>query len=283
MTAALRRVIQVRAGAPGEEGLLFGNTREGGLGHSISFTTRSSDVGRPGECTLSIYNLSPDSAGVFQKPGNLVQVSAGHATTTVGMAFQGNPVPDTFRERRMGGDIATQVTLRDGGRAYDTGRASVSLRGRVTGRQVLDEILAQSGFGEGQVDLQGVEWPRRYVFDGTASRALDELTEAVGPTYAWFIRDGNVYILDKGAKTPETAPLFSSSEAVGTLVGSPEPVEGGGVRFRGILDTSVRVGRVVSLESRRYNGYYKVVESSFNADNFGQSFYVDVKGVPYAT
>ncbi len=281
MTVALQRIIQVRAGEPGAEGSQFGNDGEGGVGHSISFTTRAADVGRPAECDLSIYNLAPASMGLFEKAGNLVQVRAGHRTTRVGMVFQGNPTPGTLKVKKVGGDIVTSVTLRDGGRKYDTGRVSLSLRGPVTGRQVFDEILAQSGFGEGQVTLRGASWPRRYVFDGSARAALDDLVETVGPSYAWFIRDGNIHILDKDDKTPETAPLFSAD--TGTLVGSPEPVEGGGVRFRGILNTSVRVGRTVELESLRHNGHYKVVEAGFNADNFGQSFYVNVKGVPYGS
>jgi len=260
---------------------VFGNPDGGGLGLHVAFTTRAGDQSRPAECQVSVYNLSPESVGVFTKTTNLVTIRAGHASGGVRQVFSGNPVAGTLVRHKQGGDVVTKVTIRDGGRAYDFGRLEVSLSGKTTEREVLNHILAQSGLGEGHVELTSVTFPRRYVFSGTARRALDELVDAMGPSVAWFIRDGNVHILDKASKTPEEGPVFSSD--LGNLVGSPEPVEGGGIRFKGLLDPSVRVGKVVKVESKYITGWFKVVEAAFAGDNFSSSFYVNVKGVAYAT
>lgn len=280
MTQALQRIVQVRAGPPGGAGRQFGNSERGGAGLHIEFATRAAAVGRPAECDITIYNLARDSVDLFSDPKNFVQVRVGHRSTAVRQVFAGNPTRDTLKLRKQGGDIAMSVTLRDGGHKYDTGRLDVSLSGQTTARQVFDEILAQSGLGEGQVDLGTHTWPRRYVFNGTTKAALDDLVDSVGPTHSWFIRDGNVYILEKSQKTPETGPVFSSEN--GNLIGSPEPVKGGRVRIKGVLDATLRVGRVVRLESKWLTGYYKLVEVNFMGSNFGNQFYVEMKGVPYA-
>ncbi len=276
MTRLLQRIVQVRAGPPGGEGRLLGNGDNGKAGNHVTFATRAGDVGRPAECKLVMFNLRDDTIGLFEKASNVVRVKAGYRGDSVQQIFEGNPAPDTLKSRKQSGDIATEVTIRDGGRKYDEGRLEVSLSGHTTARQVLDAVKESTGLGEGQVDLGNVSWRRRYVFSGPARDALDDIVEAAGPGYRWFIRDGNIYILDREQVTPGKAPVFSSKD--GTLVGTPETVEGNLIRFTGMLVAGVRVGGVVKLESERITGFYKVVEEAKEGNNFNGGFYVKVKG-----
>jgi len=281
MPHVFQRIVQVRAGPPGEPGRMFGNPDGGGSGLHVQFNTNAGDTGRPAECTLTLFNLSPESVGLLEARTNVVQLRVGHENHGIQTIFVGNPAPETLVVNKQGGDWLTRVVIRDGGYAYDHSRLNISLAGQTTGRQVLDAILAATGLGEGQVDLGTVRWPNRYVFSGKARDALDDLVEAIGPTYRWFIRKGDVYILDRTQTTPETAPRFASE--LGNLVGSPEPVEGGGIKFTGILDAGVGVGQVVRVESSRISGWYKVVEVNFSGDNMGGAFYVIPKCVKYRT
>lgn len=279
MTEVLQRVVQVRVGAPGKSGKLVGNADDGGFGLHVKFSTKAAAVGRPAECSLSMWNLRDDTIDLFNRGENAVSIKAGYLNASVHTIFTGNPTKDTLSVRKSQGDWITSVTLRDGGRAYDHGRMDVSFDGRTTGREVLDEILRQTGLGEGQVELGDFAWIRRYIHSGSARSALDDLTRSIGPQHRWFIRDGNVFILGPNDVTQETAPVFSAEN--GTLIGTPEPVEGGGIRFVGILDGTVRVGRKVRLESRRTTGWFKVVEVQFKGDNFGGAFNVAIKGSKY--
>lgn len=279
MTEAFQRIVQVHVGPPGQLGKVVGNKLDGSPGLHVKFSTKNAATNRPSECELSIWNLAEDTIDLFSKSTNVVTVTAGYATTGTHEIFVGNPTRDTLRVRKSRGDWITTVTLRDGGQAYDHGRLEVSLLGEVTPREVLNEIKAQTGLGEGQVDLGGFTWPRRYVWSGSASSALDDLAQSISPEHRWFIRDEKIFILGPNDVTAETAPVFSNEN--GTLTGSVEPVEGGGVRFTGVLDATVRVGRKVRLESRRITGWFKVIEMQFSGDNFGGPFSVAVKGVRY--
>ena len=277
----LQRIVQVRVGPPGGTGRRFGDEDDGTRGLDIQFTTHSGDYGRPGECSLRIFNLSDKSRRLLLDRTHVASLRVGYKGSGTRVIFDGNPAPETLNVTRAGGDWITSITLRDGGLAYDRGRVEASFRTSVTGRQVLDEILRQTGMGEGQVDVASADWPRRYAYSGSARGALDELAKRSGPTHRWFIRDGNLFILAASEATQETGPVFSSDNR--NLVGAPEPLEGSGVRFKGMLDASVRVGRKVRLESKFITGWFKVVEASFVGDNFGGGFYVNVKGTEYLT
>ena len=277
----LQRVVQVRVGPPGGEGQRFGNDTDGSFGHRIQFATKAGDTGKPAECDLSIYNLSPRSRKLLMDPTNLVSVKAGHASRGARQIFQGSPTVDTLKTVKSGGDWLTKVTLRDGGSGYDNGVLNISFRGKTTARQVLNAILDATGWGEGTVDLGDFQWQRRFVFSGQARVAMDLITSAPAGNRRWFVRDNNVYILKRGAVTAEEAPIFSAES--GTLIGSPEPVEGGGVRFKGILDASLRVGRAVKLESKYTTGFFTAVDVAFKGSNYGGDYSVTVKGIPRAS
>jgi hypothetical protein len=279
----MMRGIKVRCGAPGEKGLEFGNEPKQS-GHYISFGTESRDTGTPGECSLSILNLNDSALSVFESDKNKCTVRVGHYDTGLSTVFQGNPDPKTLVMKRSGGDWSMDIVIRDGGRQMDLSRLDLSFQRTTHGDQVLDEIIAATGLGRGQIELGRIDFPRRFVFNGPARRALDLLVSKSatrGPAaLRWFIRDGNLYILPKNKITVESAVVYSARH--GTLVGSPTATDHNGVQFTGVLvDTTLRVGRVVRLESRRFTGLYKAVQVGFQGSNYGQEFYTTVKAVPY--
>jgi hypothetical protein len=277
------RGVQLRCGPPGAKGLAFGNEAPGVTGHHVKFSTKASDTGRPATCVVQIYNISDTSLHVFEDSKNVATLLVGHADRGMSALFKGNPLPNTLTMSRQGGDWVTSVTLRDGGRKLDFGRLDVSFTTTTTGRQVLDRIISETGLGRGQIDLGVVNFPRRFVFSGSASQALDLLVGATATDpqpRRWFVRDGDLYILPSTTPTAEKAVVYSADN--GTLVGSPTAGEDGSIQFKGVLvDTTLRVGRVVKLVSRRFSGFYKAVDVSFSGTNYDSSFYVTIKAVPY--
>mgnify|MGYP003642036576 CR=1 FL=1 len=281
--SVMMRGVKVRCGPPGAEGREFGND-PGKPGHYIDFTSSARDSGTPAECSLTIMNLTDESISMFEDSKNKCTVRVGHVDSGLSTLFQGNPDPKTLTVVRSGGDWATQVTIRDGGRAMDLSRLDISFQQGTSGDQVLDEIIKATGLGRGQIELGRIDFPRRFIYNGAARQALDMLvsTSATQGRSAlrWFVRDGNLYILPKTTGTREQAVVYSAR--LGTLVGAPTATDGRGVQFTGVLvDTTLRVGRVVKLESRRFTGLYKAVSVGFRGSNYGQDFYVDVKAVPY--
>ena len=288
MTVVFQRAVSVRAGAPGEPGIEFGTPDADPLtpGHHIDFSTRASDGSTPGECRLTIWNPSDKSQEAFSDSKHLATLSVGHRNRGMGVIFQGNPDPDSIRLEKRGGDLAFKVTLADGGRSYAYDRLDVSFSSATSGDQVIEAVLANSGLGRGQIDLGNVRYPRQYVHRGMARDALNELVRKAalsdGVPRRWFVRDGNLYILPNGTPTKEEAIVYSADN--GTLVGSPTGVEKGGIEFQGlIVDTSLRVGRIVRVESRTYTGFYKAVSVEHVGSSYDVQFYSRVKATPYLT
>ncbi len=278
----MQRGVEVRCGPPGGEGRRFGNA-PGEAGHHVEFSTKSRDTGTPAECTISIWNITDESLAFFEDPANIGIVRIGHKGRGLQTLFQGNPTPRTLSMKRQGGDWKMSVVLRDAGRALDYGRLDVSMTSATSGEQVLNEILDATGLGRGEIDIGSVLFPNSFVFSGAARRALDLLVGATATTASprrWFVRDGDLYVLPKARPTKERAVVYSPEN--GTLVGSPTATETGGVSFKGVIvDTTLRVGRVVSLRSKRFDGFYKAIEVGFKGSNYGTPFYVNVKAVPY--
>ena len=279
----MMRGVKVRIGPPGGVGREFGNEpRE--LGHHIAFSTRAATTGQPAECSLTLFNLSPESRQLFESSKNIASLRVGHYDEGLKMLFRGRPDPRTLSVRKVRGDWTLDVVLRDGGRELDLSRLDVSFQTTTTGDQVVDEVIKATGLGRGEIELGRIEFPNRFVFSGMAKHALDMLISASitqgAAARRWFVRDGNLYILAKGSTTNEGAVIYSADR--GTLVGSPSATEDGGVQFQGVIvDTSLRPGRVVRLESRRFNGFYKTVQVEYSGSNFDQEFYSDIKAMPY--
>lgn len=279
-----QRAVQLRVGPLGAPGIQLGNEEPGVTGHHIQFSTRASDTGRPAECDVTVYNVTDKSISYFEDGKNVALLRVGHRDRGLGTLFTGNPVPATMRLSREGGDWAFSVTLMDGGRALAYGRMNVAFGSTTSASQVLDRILSETGLGRGEIDLPGFSFQRRFATAGPARDALDLLVRTAtmkdGKARRWFVRDGNLYVLRNTQTTQETAVVYSSDD--GTLIGSPVPSDKNAVEFTGLLiDTTVRVGRIVHLKSRFISGFFKVVSVSFRGSNYNNDFYARFRVVPY--
>ena len=287
MGRTFQRVVRVTAGPRGtlNAARVFGNTSAGDPGHHVGFASRSGDNGQASECDLVIYNLSDESVGLFEDPQNVVKIQVGYRdyagwreTPVLRTMFAGNPHPPTLRYAKTGGDWQLTVTIRDGGHAIDYGRVDVSFSTETTVSQIIDEVVRQSGLSRGVIDLNDVQKFRRFMFSGPARDAVSLLVSSAGKGRSWFVRDGAIYAMKKTAATPEQALVISSEK--GNLLEAPSRLEEGGVEFRALIDASVRVGRVVKVESKRTPaGFYRVIAIEFKGDNFGGDFSMKIKAV----
>jgi hypothetical protein len=281
-----QRIVRVTAGPRGkpDQARVFGNTKEGGPGHHVRFSTRAGDTGRAGECDLTIYNLSPESVALFEVATNVVKVDVGYreysgndGVPNLRTVFAGNPETAKMRYRKSGGDWRLDVLIRDGGHAIDYGRLDVSYSTPTPVSKVITDLAKAMNLATGTIDAGAVPDLRRFVYSGAARDALDMLVCSAGEGRQWFVRDSTLHVMGRGGSTPEQAVVFSSE--TGNLLEAPTTLEKGGVEFVGMMEPSIRVGCVVKVESKRVTGFYRVTGVAFRGSNYDGAFSVKIKAV----
>lgn len=121
-----------------------------------------------------------------------------------------------------------------------------------------------------------------YSFDGTIDNYYKQLvSDITGNAFVKgqlnFIKDGAiVYVCKQDAKNTEL-PIIPINSHTG-MIGIPEPTAAG-VDLRVLLDTSIRAGMTIRLESKmlpKYNGEYNVNNVTYNGSTRGKEFYTDL-------
>jgi hypothetical protein len=228
---------------------------------------------------VRIWNPSPTSVGQLRAPLAAIRLLVGYGQPR--LIFQGPPVRGGIEQRIDGPDRVLEVDAADGGRAYASTFLQLSLATGSTFGQVLAQVLAQTQWARGFVDpaVETVSLPHGLVLTGRPSEVLDRLAAAVPPAGAdWFVRDNAVYVVARGASTPEVAPLLSSTQ--GNLIGSPT-VTKEGVKVKALIDATMRPGMAFVVESAGVNGTYIARDVTFTGDSgWEQVFYMELEGKP---
>lgn len=251
-----------------------GTTGRSITGLSARFRVSMSRSTEPNRATIIVTNLAPTSRALLQEDGCVVQLIAGYDVPR--MLFQGNPVKGGVRSERRGPDRITTIEAEDGGREIREAFISVSFATETTLRQVLDEVGSQLGLPEGTIRVDtSYRFPHGVSLQGQVSDVLDRVAQISGA--GWFIRDGTLQIVADDEDTGETAVVFSVDQ--GNLIGSPTPTDDG-IEIVGLLEPSIRPGRLFQVQSEDYDGVYIADEVEFVGGVRDSAFYVKVRGVP---
>lgn len=265
------RRARLQLGLPGTTGKEF---LCGGPGEfRLTFDVSMSATGDPNTATVEVYNLAPSTIALVQNPACEVRILVGYDAPT--LIFVGNPVADGTRLDRRGPDRVLHMELADGGRSYGEARCSISMATPTTAQQVFDEIIRQTGLPLGVVRVPSYTFQAGFCFQGQASDALDKLASACGAST--FVRDGARVFIESGGDTGEQAVVFSGT--TGNLIGSPVPKSGGKLEVKALIAPTIRPGKVFSVESEDYSGFYIAEDVSFKGDTHGQDWYVVAVGV----
>lgn len=241
----------------------------------VSFRVAHTAERSPSKSTIKIYNTSLIPRGVISALDSEIRLFAGYSALPR-LVFRGQPTRGGVSLKTRGADKILQVDATDGGRSFARTTLRLSYTPGTPGTQLVNDILIQTGWGRGFIAPIPLVYTSGATLVGRPSELLDDLVGSINAD--WFIRDNALYVVIRGTSTPETAPLISAAQ--GNLIGRPVQTREG-VKFRTLLDATLRPGRLVTLASREVNGLYVIRDATFTGDSgFAAEFYVDIAARP---
>lgn len=231
---------------------------------------------------VSIWNLAPDSRALIQKKNIPCVIEAGYVNNLVqifsGQLFFGNHI-------NQGTDWISQFQAGDGIEQIRLARVNESFKPGTAVSAVLEHVASKVGVGLGNAmekirggDYRGgiTEFTKGITVSGKAVDAMDELMYLTG--FEWSIQDGQLQILREDEATEEDAVKLSSSTG---MIGSPEFAEDKDkkqfLRVRALLQGTLKPGRLVQVESRAVNGFFKAEKVTHVGDTWSDDWYSDVE------
>lgn len=263
---------------------IVGDLRVTGL--RMAFKVKKTTKTEPNTCELRIYNLAEKTRSRLQSKAIPVVLSAGYQDNAA-IIFQGDA--RTIDHVRDNADWITLVRCGDGERAYQWAHFSESF---APGTPVADVIRAAAqalGVNTGNLDAELAkgdfrgrltEFAHGYTAHGKASQELDKLLRTCG--FSWSVQDGALQLLRGDAAAPGRAVLLTPETG---LVGSPEhnapdktnrPPR---VKFRSLLQPSIRCGGAVELRAAGVKGQFRVEALEHGGDTHGGEWYTNAEGL----
>lgn len=195
---------------------------EGGKGRQLkelrfAFSIQKGSTKTPNQCSVRVWNLSPDSRAEVEVIGNVLILKAGYSED-IGAAtiFSGNVTRSlTIRE---GADLITELELQDGFEEFRDTKSSFSFGKGVTTLQVVDTVAARFGLAVRPLprDIALKQYPAGFAFVGRVRDAMDKVCE--NSDLEWSIQNREIQIIKKGGVFKEQAYVISPESG---LIASP--------------------------------------------------------------
>lgn len=267
MNAFGRRVL-VSLGQSGANGVSLPGLR-------TSFEVRMSRAGAPNQARVRVWNTGTTTAAALVGPAPTCMVAAGLGEGAPSPIFRGDVV--TKQLVKSGTDRVLDIEAQDGGRVWTFGRTHYTTTAPTSLVALVQIAVSQQGLPIGDLTPGAdVPQPRGAYINEPFRDFMDRASASLRAT--WTVTDGFFYLTPKGAPGPSpTMPRFSA--VGGTLVGQPVSRERNQVEIVGLLDPTVRPGRLFSVDSPTVRGTFIADEVTFRGDSgYEQPFFVEVKG-----
>jgi hypothetical protein len=259
MTTLFNRVTRVTIENEGQERKTLGNVR-------TQFEIVKTQKSQSNTLTLTMYNLAEDTMNLLRgsKDGAAtIELFAGYSED-VSLIYKGNVLPNGVVVSRQGTDRIVEVRCGDGAQEFKENKVSVSFSKGITVRQVIDDVIKQTGFDLGEIKgLDGIDGTFENGFSdiGPIRKVMDRIAKA--GNVDWSVQDGAIQILGKEDVRDESA--FLLNERTG-LLGSPSLTKNG-AKFQSLLLPKMNIGRQIIAESELITGAYKAIKVTHEGDN----------------
>ncbi len=246
----------------------------------VAFEVEKNLGSEPNTCTVSLFNLAPDTVASFQSKPLRVLLEAGYDGERH-RVFAGDLRRATTRGD--GVDAETILELGDGERAFTHARVNRSYREGVRSSDVLRELARTMGL-EIPRNVQGLNALRHEFASGVSlnDRASTELTRLLNRhNLSWSIQDGRLQILGKNETRTEQAWVVSKDNG---MIGSPElgapdkPGKQPILTVKMLLRPEITPGGRIEVTSRYINGVFRVERLIHAGDSRGQDWMTTVEG-----
>lgn len=248
----------------------------------MSFSVMRSSRREPNTAEVTIRNLAPTTRGrLASTPNPRLVLRAGYVsdgdlppTLFVGDAREVHSEPEPL-------GWITQISARDGGRAFRHARMLKSYGEGTRVLQVLRDAVEVLGVGEGNlaelepfVVLQGgaQTFPDGYVASGPAHRVLNSIVRGAG--LRWSIQNNAIQILRRGVALETQIVRLSSSTG---LVDYPAEDEKGTITARCLIMPGLDPGRRVRLDSKNKSGDFEIRKVEYSGDTAGTDWYATLE------
>jgi hypothetical protein len=269
-------------------------------GLHVRFKVEKTLLGTPNTMELVVYNLASTTRRQMQDQGGYVRLLAGYQSDfpNLPLVFQGNA--RTIDHIRKGADWETRIQCGDAETAYRFGFVSKSWGNGTTAAYIASYLAQQVQAADvdpvshnSRIDIsaflakvQSIGFPQTAFAFGFAvqGNAFEELQRLLGPSYTLSIQDGELraYLASDGSPT-----RYVLSAATG-LIGSPEhctPNLAGApplLKLHCLLNPRIRPGDIVNVDSRQYQGNFRVQHVGHYGDLGGNEWFSEIDGTPLA-
>ena len=260
------RTVYCEIGVPGEQFRRFEDLR-------ISARVRKGSESEPNSAEIDIFNVSADSISSAQDEGAIVRLFAGYSTPR--LAFTGSINPGGATQSKDGTDRLLEIEAKDGGRAFRSARINKTFDRGTRLTEVLDEINGEVGLPDGAIEVpEGAELTQGVTLTGPIKDVLPRLNRSLNVEIS--IQDRTLQVLPPDGVAPDEAILVSSSPPNRNLIGEPRPTDDG-LEVTAYLDGRFLPGQRIRLESRRFEGLYRIVSLEHSLDSgWDQAFYSEL-------
>lgn len=256
----------------------------------MSFDIEKTTESNPNESTIKIYNLSPATRALIEKPDMRCVLYAGYEE-------EGEPL------RLCSGDIAyaysyldaadwiTELAVLDGLIEIRDTAVSLGYAGGVNSTQILNAIAGAMGLIlVAPNSLSERKWVNGFSFYGAARTALDKVVSGTG--LEWSVQNGELQIVNRANVTKRQAVVLSvesglisyperTREAAKSKKADKEEVKGAkkrnftldnqardGWNVRSFLLPQVNPADKVKLESKTVTGWFRAEKVHHYGDSF---------------
>jgi hypothetical protein len=247
----------------------------------VTFQIEKSLTESANTAEISVYNLAEQTRAKVTEKALLTTLEVGYSGQS-SIIFRGQLEAGT--NQRDGVDWVTSFQSTDSGKQLRESRINVSFK-TISATEAMQKIVNALGVGIGnardkiaQGNIRGAldDFKNGLVLSGPTKRELTRLTKTLG--YGWSIQDGQLQLLAaRDAIEPGDAIVLNPDTG---LIGSPESGENGIIEARALLIPQLTPGRVVRLESRQIEGFYRVEKVAYQGDTHGQDWYADLELKP---
>lgn len=217
----------------------------------VKFTVDKSSEENANKATIAIYNLTQDTRNFLEKSNNFVILRAGYEGN-ISTIFTGDIVKG--KHDRNGPDLVTTLECGDGEFALRDAIVNIGLGPGAKNTQIINAAvgaITSIAVAKGFVDsIPSVTYNQGFTYSGPAKKLLKDQLKAVGMEF--HIQDGELNILFP-TKTDQQLAVEITQET--GLVGFPTKTPEG-VDFTSLLNTAIRPGRAVKIESKQFQGAF---------------------------
>jgi hypothetical protein len=273
MNELFNRVASLVVGKNSLEGKRFSGMR-------ITFEIEKNSESTANPAKVSIYNLSHTSRAELEATDNVMILEAGYSglpetgtgTNLTSVLFSGD-ISKVITVRR-GPDLITTLEAGDAEKKLRTTHIDQSFAEFASAAQVINTLANKFQLTIGSIMDIGTDiFKSGLSLSGLVSDNLDLITKKMG--LEWHVQDGELHIMKPDKSTLETAVLLNKDTG---LVGIPSKTEKG-VEFTSLLNTQIRPGRAVQLQSELISGLFRVRRAKYQGDTAGGSWTVSVEAV----